>query len=346
MDVEDGEKLMAAGAILAQYRAPSLDENTKSLIALKGALLRADEPGKIGEWIVEYLNDAVYPIGFTESLDLLNMLANAGVSEGIGEAMTAKAETPSLAYIERRTYYNFAIGSYIEDYELAVTSLDLFVDFLNRIETSRPLYVFEQKRSLSRHYMLVEAYERGLEILEKTISYPNYRLRNSDYFLRALEALKLGEYEAAITWAEKLKENMGSDADVRPYAILAQAYARLGFEEDSQSARERLPADMTAVDIIDLPIMSPVIDRPPSSPPRLFYPPAALQRGLQDRCAVLFDVTYSGLHKDIQALCTNEVFTKETERAIARIDILPTEEPTDTRLNLDVVYPLTFSINN
>lgn len=86
-------------------------------------------------------------------------------------------------------------------------------------------------------------------------------------------------------------------------------------------------------------------DAQPIRPPVPTYPTRALERGTEGSCDVRFDVDTRGKPYNIQADCTDSVFVREAERAVAKVEFAPKivrGKPAERR---NVVYPLVFELD-
>lgn len=87
-------------------------------------------------------------------------------------------------------------------------------------------------------------------------------------------------------------------------------------------------------------------DAQPIRPPIVTYPSGALSRGLEGSCDVRFDVNVQGRPYNVEAECTNSAFRREAERAVSRVEFAPKivrGKPAERR---NVVYPLSFTLDN
>lgn len=87
-------------------------------------------------------------------------------------------------------------------------------------------------------------------------------------------------------------------------------------------------------------------DAQPIRPPIVQYPDRAAQRGTEGSCEVKFDVDTRGKPKNVVATCTDSVFRREAERAVARVEFAPKivrGQPAERR---NVVYPIDFTLDD
>ena len=82
----------------------------------------------------------------------------------------------------------------------------------------------------------------------------------------------------------------------------------------------------------------------PIYPPVPVYPDKAIARRLEGACEVKFDVDTRGKPKNIQANCTDQVFRRAAEKAVAQVEFSPKivrGRPAERR---NVIYPLEFRL--
>lgn len=87
-------------------------------------------------------------------------------------------------------------------------------------------------------------------------------------------------------------------------------------------------------------------DATPIRPPVVTYPSRAQERGTEGTCSVSFNVDVRGRPYDVKADCTDNVFRREAERAVGKVEFAPKivrGKPTERR---NVVYPLEFKFND
>ena len=85
-------------------------------------------------------------------------------------------------------------------------------------------------------------------------------------------------------------------------------------------------------------------DAQPIRPPVPTYPQRAAERGIEGSCEVRFDVDTRGKPYNIQATCTDSVFTREAERAVGRVEFAPKIVRGKAAERRNVVYPLEFKL--
>jgi periplasmic protein TonB len=96
---------------------------------------------------------------------------------------------------------------------------------------------------------------------------------------------------------------------------------------------------------VSLTPMAPVMpDREiqPIRPPVPVYPRAALERGLEGRCEVRFDVDPRGKPYNVTADCTDSVFTRSAEAAMRKVEFAPELRNGQPMARRNVVYPLDY----
>lgn len=97
----------------------------------------------------------------------------------------------------------------------------------------------------------------------------------------------------------------------------------------------------------DLPINQPPISNrnaQPVRPPAPTYPRRALERGLEGGCDVALSIDARGRPFDIRAACTDPVFTRAAETAVARSEFAPMIRLGQAVEQTGVVYPITFKL--
>jgi len=86
-------------------------------------------------------------------------------------------------------------------------------------------------------------------------------------------------------------------------------------------------------------------DAQPIRPPVVSYPTRAAERGIEGECEVRFDVDERGKPFNVQADCTDSVFTREAERAVSRVEFAPKIIRGQPARRTNVVYPITFNLD-
>ena len=82
----------------------------------------------------------------------------------------------------------------------------------------------------------------------------------------------------------------------------------------------------------------------PIRPPVPSYPGRAVSRGLEGDCEVRFDVDMRGKPYNIEAVCSDQVFRREAERAVSRVQFAPKIQRGRAVERRNVVYPLEFRL--
>ena len=85
-------------------------------------------------------------------------------------------------------------------------------------------------------------------------------------------------------------------------------------------------------------------DAQPIRPPVPTYPQRAAERGIEGTCEVRFDVDTRGKPYNIQATCSDNVFKREAERAVGRVEFAPKIVRGKAAERRNVVYPLEFKL--
>ena len=85
-------------------------------------------------------------------------------------------------------------------------------------------------------------------------------------------------------------------------------------------------------------------DAQPIRPPVPTYPQRAAERGIEGSCEVRFDVDTRGKPYNIQATCSDNVFKREAERAVGRVEFAPKIVRGKAAERRNVVYPLEFKL--
>ena len=85
-------------------------------------------------------------------------------------------------------------------------------------------------------------------------------------------------------------------------------------------------------------------DAQPIRPPTPSYPQRAAERGTEGSCEVRFDVDTRGRPYNITATCTDNVFKREAERAVSKVEFAPKIIRGQAAERKNVVYPLEFKL--
>lgn len=85
-------------------------------------------------------------------------------------------------------------------------------------------------------------------------------------------------------------------------------------------------------------------DAQPIRPPTPSYPQRAAERGTEGSCEVRFDVDTRGRPYNISATCTDNVFKREAERAVSKVEFAPKIIRGQAAERKNVVYPLEFKL--
>ena len=85
-------------------------------------------------------------------------------------------------------------------------------------------------------------------------------------------------------------------------------------------------------------------DAQPIRPPTPSFPQRAAERGIEGSCDVRFDVDTRGRPYNVQANCTNDMFKREAERAVSRVEFAPKIIRGKAAERKNVVYPLEFKL--
>lgn len=85
-------------------------------------------------------------------------------------------------------------------------------------------------------------------------------------------------------------------------------------------------------------------DAQPIRPPVPTYPQRAAERGIEGSCDVRFDVDTRGKPYNIQATCSDNIFKREAERAVGRVEFAPKIIRGKAAERRNVVYPLEFRL--
>ncbi|MDX1293094.1 MAG: TonB family protein [Hyphomonas sp.] len=85
-------------------------------------------------------------------------------------------------------------------------------------------------------------------------------------------------------------------------------------------------------------------DAQPIRPPTPSYPQRAAERGTEGSCDVRFDVDTRGRPYNISATCTDNVFKREAERAVSKVEFAPKIIRGKAAERRNVVYPLEFKL--
>ena len=85
-------------------------------------------------------------------------------------------------------------------------------------------------------------------------------------------------------------------------------------------------------------------DAQPIRPPTPSYPSRAAERGIEGSCDVRFDVDVRGRPYNVEATCTDNIFKREAERAVNRVEFAPKIVRGQAAERRNVVYPLQFTL--
>lgn len=85
-------------------------------------------------------------------------------------------------------------------------------------------------------------------------------------------------------------------------------------------------------------------DAQPIRPPVPTYPSRAAERGTEGSCEVRFDVDTRGRPYNVQADCTDNIFKREAEKAVSRVEFAPKIVRGQAAERKNVVYPLEFTL--
>ncbi len=85
-------------------------------------------------------------------------------------------------------------------------------------------------------------------------------------------------------------------------------------------------------------------DAQPIRPPQPSYPQRAAERGTEGSCDVRFDVDTRGRPYNVVATCTDNVFKREAERSVSRVEFAPKIIRGQAAERKNVVYPLEFNL--
>ena len=87
-------------------------------------------------------------------------------------------------------------------------------------------------------------------------------------------------------------------------------------------------------------------DAQPIRPPQPSFPRRAAERGTEGSCDVRFDVDARGKPYNIEATCTDSIFRREAERAVARVEFAPKVVRGKAVERRNVVYPIEFNLED
>ncbi len=85
-------------------------------------------------------------------------------------------------------------------------------------------------------------------------------------------------------------------------------------------------------------------DAQPIRPPVPTYPTRAAERGIEGECEVRFDVDTRGRPYNVEATCSDRIFTREAERAVSKVEFAPKIIRGQAAERRNVVYPLEFTL--
>lgn len=85
-------------------------------------------------------------------------------------------------------------------------------------------------------------------------------------------------------------------------------------------------------------------DAQPIRAPQPSYPQRAAERGKEGTCDVRFDVDTRGRPYNVVATCTDNVFKREAERSVSKVEFAPKIIRGKAAERKNVVYPLEFNL--
>lgn len=85
-------------------------------------------------------------------------------------------------------------------------------------------------------------------------------------------------------------------------------------------------------------------DAQPIRPPTPSFPQRAAERGIEGTCDVRFDVDTRGRPYNVEATCSNSMFTREAKRSVERVEFAPKIIRGKAAERKNVVYPLEFKL--
>lgn len=85
-------------------------------------------------------------------------------------------------------------------------------------------------------------------------------------------------------------------------------------------------------------------DAQPIRAPTPSYPRRAAERGTEGKCDVRFDVDTRGRPYNVVAKCTDNVFKREAERSVSKVEFAPKIIRGKAAERKNVVYPLEFNL--
>lgn len=184
------------------------------------------------------------------------------------------------------------------------------------------LYVFMMTAITPNEITLSEAPERTLEAITPQQDSTEVRLRQRS---------KANRLDAANKPPPPPKlSSSKSQIDLPTPSIQGAAPTELNFDR----------VQSLAID----PVAISDRDAQPIRPPAPSYPTRAAERGIEGTCEVRFDVDTRGRPYNVEASCSNNIFKREAERAVSRVEFAPKiirGQPAERR---NVVYPLEFTL--
>ena len=180
-----------------------------------------------------------------------------------------------------------------------------------------------------------------------------YRMINQDYEQpenveqRVLERITPADDSQEVRTRARNKPQRLDSADKPPPPPKMSA-SRSDIDLPTPNIQGAAPTELN-VDRLDSLAIDPVAisdrDAQPIRPPVPTYPTRAAERGIEGTCEVRFDVDTRGRPYNVQATCSDSVFTREAERAVSRVEFAPKIVRGQAAERRNVVYPLEFRLD-
>ncbi|MEL6226757.1 MAG: TonB family protein [Pseudomonadota bacterium] len=207
----------------------------------------------------------------------------------------------------------------------------MFNNSLLRLAVGIPLAAFiVYGLFLTMNALISRDYERPEVEETRTIDRITPEQRNEDVRARARSAPQRIASADKPPPPPKLSANK-SDIDLPTPDIRGAAPSELNFDRVQS-------LDINPIAISDR-------DAQPIRPPLVTYPSRAAERGIEGECSVRFDVDVRGRPYNVEADCSDNVFRREAERAVSRVEFAPKIVRGQATERRNVIYPLVFSLD-
>lgn len=163
---------------------------------------------------------------------------------------------------------------------------------------------------------------------------------------RTLEAITPQQDSTEVRLRQRSKANK-LDAANKPPPPPKLSSAKSQIDLPTPSIQGAAPTELNFDRVQSLAIDPVAIsdrDAQPIRPPAPSYPQRAAERGVEGSCDVRFDVDTRGRPYNVEATCTDNIFKREAERAVNRVEFAPKIIRGQAAERRNVVYPLEFTL--